>query len=104
MEVFMYKSDFVNYMVEVEKKASSTAYQYGEAIERISKNYSRNIGQYINIYRMEDLDELNNIQTEYEMSDAYTEFGSAALIHKLALIAYIRFMEMRNGVNIKKDL
>jgi hypothetical protein len=92
------KTGFINYMVEVNGKTSTTAYRYGEAVERISRKYSRNMGQYIDIYQIEDLDKLYSIESEYEMGIYYIKSGSGKAVNVLlqALIAYIDFIEQQD--------
>lgn len=89
---------FENWLKETENKSGQTAYNYAKAINRISKHYSENTKQNINLYSVTDLSNLKTIKDLYGTSGIYSEYGHTGNgTNRAAINSLYRFRE--NTVN-----
>ncbi|RIA09188.1 hypothetical protein OE09_1017 [Flavobacteriaceae bacterium MAR_2010_72] len=71
----MVNEHFEKWLINTENKKEQTAYNYSKAINRISKHYSENTNQNLNLYSLTELDKLKNIADLYGTSGKFSEFG-----------------------------
>lgn len=93
MEVIM-KNKFKKWMKDIENKSPNTAYQYACSIDRISKHYSDNTGESLDIYNETDLNLLRDIAKDYSLDGRYFDFGNYGNgTVRNAIATYVRFLE-----------
>ena len=104
------QSTFQNWLETEEKKAKSTATNYVNSINRISKHYQENEGKSINLYKITSKDVLQPIAELYNKQGKYADFGDLSNgTNRAAINAYSKFIanfknyaEIENK-NIQKD-
>lgn len=93
----MTTDNFKNFLTLKEGKKTSTASQYATAIDRLSEHYSKHKGKRIDIYQLNDLNELNRIAELYGFLGKYFEFGDIGHgTYRAAIDALCRFKETPN--------
>ncbi len=88
---------FKKWLETVEGKKESTANQYATAIYKLSEHYSQHKGIRINIYQLNDLNELNRIAELYGSKGKYSDFGDIGHgTYRAAINALCRYTENPN--------
>ncbi len=72
----MTQQNFKEWLIKIDNKKESTADNYSKAINNISKHYSKETKQEIDIYKIEDLNKLISIREKYGLNGEYFEFGN----------------------------
>lgn len=73
-------------------KSDNTAYSYSTSINNISKHYSQETNQNIDIYTVNDINVLNEINRSYSQSGKFSDFGNKGKGTKRNAIArYVEF-------------
>jgi hypothetical protein len=96
----MISDDFQNWLQKSDnpQKSFNTARGYKIAIKRLSKHYSRETGNQVNIYSVKDLNTLCNIEREYITGGRFSSFGEKASgANRAAISAYVRFFRSRGN-------
>jgi hypothetical protein len=89
---------FENWLIKTENKSEQTAYNYAKAINRISKHYSENTKQNVNLYSVEELSNLKTIKELYGTSGIYSEFGHTGNgTNRASINSLYRFRENTNN-------
>jgi hypothetical protein len=79
------------------KYALNTVYSYSAAIDKISKHYSDN-EQGVDLYRVDNLSEIQQIADLYGSKGKYFEFGNKGHgTNKAAINAYAKYINQRNN-------
>lgn len=95
---------FQNWLKNSELKKDQTAYTYSKAIYRISRHYSEQIGQRIDLYVISDLVKLKEIAALYNKSGKYSKFGDIGNgTNRAAINALCRFMEVHRNINMDSE-
>jgi hypothetical protein len=96
----MISSQFEKWLIKNENKASQTAYIYSKAINRISKHYSVQTNQAIDLYAIAEISKLKIIAELYGTSGKYSEFGQSGNgTNRAAINSYCRFREHTKDFN-----
>jgi hypothetical protein len=95
------KDGFEKWMVKKEHKAETTASQYANAIELISRHYSQQTNERIDLYNNPDISFVRKLVRDYGTGGKYKDFGENGNGEKghgsvrAAIAAYARFLECR---------
>jgi hypothetical protein len=68
------KQEFYNYLIGI-GRTHSTAYGYKNAINYISKDYSKKTNQNIDIYQIQEQSTINEIARKYSKNGIYSNAG-----------------------------
>jgi len=95
----MYKNGFKGYLIN-NGYTTNVVNQYISAVNKISNDYSDIKNEYIDIYELDDLDELYSIQDQYDEADGWNiAFGASAATKRSGFSAYIKYFEKKNNIN-----
>jgi len=73
-------------------KTEATAYNYANAINKISEHYSQNTYKNSDIYAIQDINKLNEIQNDYKTNGKFSEFGKKNNgLYTASLNRYVEF-------------
>ncbi len=86
------KDKFYNWLIN-NNYAVNTANSYTYSIDKISNHYSKETGDIIDLYRLENLDKLKEIKNAYSQNGEFSDFGNKgnATIRN-AIARYFEFM------------
>lgn len=87
-------------------RSENTAYSYATSINNISEHYSQQKKKDINIYKINDINILNTINSDYSLSGQFSEFGKRGRGTKRNAIArYVEFFtqNIKNNIFEKND-
>ncbi len=95
------KEKFYQWMGKHENKKPNTAYAYKNSIDKISKHYSENDGNKIDIYYIKDIRLLESIAYDYSKKGKYSSFGDGGNgTIRNAISTYVRFSKNKEGNDI----
>jgi L-rhamnose mutarotase len=90
------EQEFYDYLIFTDKKPN-TAYSYKNAINKISKDYSRNISQNIDIYQIQEQSIIDEIAKKYSTNGKYKIAGYKENgTWRNAIARYSEFFASRN--------
>jgi len=83
--------EFKNWLIK--KGTSGAAQSYPGAINRISRHYSENTGENINIYSLRDVDAVDKIARKYRKDGIYSNYGQEGKgTNRNAIARYSEFL------------
>jgi len=99
------KDNFEKWMVIIDGMKKPGASAYASAINRISQHYSDETNVNIDIYQIQEIQELKRISTEYSKGGKFQAFGNEKHgLYKAAIKKYVLFFEeTKNGCNSVLD-
>lgn len=88
------RSKFENWMKLHERKKPNTAYQYAVSIDKVSRHYSDNLGEYVNLFSISDIAKLRQIHAAYSKGGRFSNFGDKGNgTIRNAIATYIRYVQ-----------
>lgn len=69
------KREFEKWMINSERKKSTTAYQYAQSVDKVSHHYSTHTQQNIDLYKIIDVGTLREIKDDYSQQGRFSTFG-----------------------------
>ncbi|MGV4529049.1 hypothetical protein [Ornithobacterium rhinotracheale] len=70
------KEIFENWLINIEDKSQQTAYNYKNAITKINKHFFENENKRVDLYEINNPEELQAYVSLYESNGKYSEFGN----------------------------
>ncbi len=98
----MIEDKFQHWLVNIEGKKASTANQYCSAINKLSEHYSDYEHKLINLFDINDSDELNRIIQLYDSSGKYSDVGEIG--HRTNINAIVALKRFKNNTPKKKGV
>lgn len=90
------RTKFEQWMKSDERKKPNTAYQYALAIDKISRHYSDNSAQGVDLYSIHNITELERISAVYAKGGRFSLFGDNGNgTYRNAIATYIRYIKSR---------
>lgn len=100
----MMSSHFEKWLIKNENKANQTAYSYSKAIYRISKHYSEQLKQEIDLYTITDIQKLKTIADLYGKMGKYSKVGDYGNgTNRAAINSLCRFRENTRNFNFSME-
>jgi hypothetical protein len=97
MSQTMALEEFLDWMVNIDKMHLGPAKVYAKAINKISQHYSENKGKQVDIYGINDISNLKNIEKEYRRGGSYENFGDLSRgLYRCAITKYVKFVTRKN--------
>lgn len=88
------KNRFEEWMKRYERKKPNTAYQYAVAIDKISRHYSEETSNRVDIYNLANLEEIKLISKAYSLKGRFSEYGKGGNgTVRNAIATYCRYLE-----------
>jgi hypothetical protein len=92
------KKDFEIWMTKRDNKSSNTASSYKAGINTISRHYSKETNQNIDLYTINDINFINELVIKYGIGGIYQKVGDKGRGSvRNAIAAYARFIEQKNS-------
>jgi 5-methylcytosine-specific restriction endonuclease McrBC GTP-binding regulatory subunit McrB len=92
------KESFVKWMQEIDGKASTTAVNYANAINKISLHYSRETKKEVDLYKTSDIDLIKTIEKDYSVDGRFSDYGyENHSTNRAAIIKFVKFLEYPQG-------
>ncbi|PLX70356.1 MAG: hypothetical protein C0602_05975 [Denitrovibrio sp.] len=86
--------------MEREGRVAGTVNNYARAITGISDHYNQNTNSAINVYSIDNINELEVIKSEYNQGGRFEEFGALQNgLYRAAINKYANFLVDRSNVN-----
>jgi hypothetical protein len=92
------KEEFEEWMKEQDNKSSNSALAYKAGINTISRHYSKETNQSIDLYKINDINFVNKLVSNYGIGGIYQDIGEKG--HgtiRNAIAAYARFLEQKKS-------
>lgn len=97
------EQEFYNYLIGI-GRTHNTAYAYKNAINYISQHYSENTRQEINIYEIEDQNQISKISQKYSQNGEYANAGNNGNgTWRNAIARYSEFFANRGDIAILEN-
>ena len=94
------EQEFYDYLIRI-GRTHNTANGYRNAINYISQDYSQNIGRAVNIYQIQEQNEISEISHKYGLNGQYANAGQTGNgTWRNAIARYSEFFANRNNIAI----
>ena len=91
------REKFEFWMKTKEGKKQNTAYAYANSIDKISRHYSKNTKNNIDIYREKNFSIIEKISADYSIRGRFAQFGNEGNgTIRNAIATYVRFLKRQN--------
>ena len=99
------KEDFKEWMLEEDDKTANTVNNYVYAVDKISLHYSKETGQDVDFYKLNDVALIQKIAKDYSIDGRFSEFGYENHgANRNAIAAFSRFVTDVSKAQDKESL